>query len=419
LVNDRATELFGLPQEQLVGKSIRDFAPEGFDFEAAWDEFQQSQRESDTFPLVRPDGTERLVEYSASTDIVPGQHLSVLRDVTDRRRRERRFRALVEESNDLIAVVDTDGSYQYVSPSVERILGYDPVEMIGETAWEYVHPDDREELVETFEHGVANPDANPVAEYRVRHADGSWRWMEARGNNQLDNPAVEGYVVNVRDVTERKERQQQSDLLSRVLRHNLRNDLNVIRSRAETIRNGTTNMIASSAEQIIETSDQLIETAEKEREMAELLQNPPGLEEFTVKPLLRDVVSSLRLEYPHATIAVDCDDDVTVQATKQFRQVIRELVTNAIVHDDSASPAVTVTVVQTAEDVRIEIADTGPRIPEMERDILIGNEERTPLHHGAGLDLHLVQLLVSRSGGFISIEQNSPTGNIVALELPE
>ena len=291
--------------------------------------------------------------------------------------------------------------------------------MIGETAWKYVHTDDRDELVETFEHGVANPDATPVAEYRVRHADASWHWMEARGNNQLDNPAVEGYVVNIRDVTERKERQQQSELLGRVLRHNLRNGLNVIRGRAEIIRNRTTNMIASSAEQIIETSDQLIDTAEKERDTAELLQNPPAPEEFTAKKLLRDVASSLRSEYPDATVAVDCDRCVTIQATKQFRQAIRELVTNAIVHDDSGSPEVMVTVVQTAEDIRIEIADTGPRIPEVERKALSEDEERTQLEHGSGLGLWFVQLLVSRSGGSITFEENSPTGNIVALELPE
>lgn len=417
-VNDRATELFGLSEQELVGKSIRDFAPEGFDFKTAWEEFQQSQRDRETFPLVRPDGTERFVEYSAATDILPGQQLSVLRDVTDRRQRERRFRALVEESNDLISVVDTDGSYQYVAPSVKRILGYDHKDMIGETAWNYVHPDDRDELVETFEHSVANPDTNEVAEYRVRHADGSWHWMEARGNNQFDTPAVGGYVVNNRDITERRERQQQSERLGRVLRHNLRNDLNVIRVSAELIRNKTTNTIASFAEQIIETCDQLIATAEKERETAEILQSPPAPEEFTLKQLFRTVVSNLSSEYPDAKIAIDCDDDVTIQATKQFPQAIKELVTNAIIHNDSDSPEVIVAADQTAENIRIEIADTGPCIPEIERKVLSEDEERTPLKHGSGLGLWLVQLLVSRSGGSITLEENSPAGNIVALELP-
>ena len=138
--------------------------------------------------------------------------VGVGRDLTERRQRERRFQALVEESNDVISIVDAEGVFQYQSPSIERVLGYDPTETIGDTAWEYVHPDDRADLIEAFERGVADPDANPLMEYRARHADGSWRWFEARGNNQLDNPAVEGYIINSRDVTEKEEREQELSL---------------------------------------------------------------------------------------------------------------------------------------------------------------------------------------------------------------
>ena len=140
------------------------------------------------------------------------------RDLTDRRQQEQRFQALVEESNDLISIIDADGVFQYQSPSMERLLGYAPEKTLGESAWEFVHPDDRSALTEAFNRGVADPDANPVTVYRARHADDSWRWMEGRGNNQLDNPAVEGYVVNSRDITKRKEREQEleraNDLMS-------------------------------------------------------------------------------------------------------------------------------------------------------------------------------------------------------------
>ena len=83
-VNESATELFGLSEDELLGRSIVEFALEDFDFEAAWEEFHASEQERGTFPLVRPDGTKLLVEYGATRDIVPGQHLSVLRDITDR-----------------------------------------------------------------------------------------------------------------------------------------------------------------------------------------------------------------------------------------------------------------------------------------------------------------------------------------------
>jgi PAS domain S-box-containing protein len=162
--------------------------------------------------LLTADGERLPYEFKGARltddDGEPTGLVGVGRDLTDRRQQEQRFQALVEESNDLITIVDADGGFQYQSPSMERLLGYDPENTLGETAWEFVHPDDRANLIEAFERGVADPDANPVTVYRARHADGSWRWMEGRGNNQLDNPAVEGYVINSRDITKRKEREQ-------------------------------------------------------------------------------------------------------------------------------------------------------------------------------------------------------------------
>jgi PAS domain S-box-containing protein len=133
------------------------------------------------------------------------------RDLTERRQHKRRFQAFVEESIDIISVVDVDGVFQYQSPAVEHILGYQPDEMVGDAVWEYIHPDDHERLKKTFDDWVKAPGTSGPVEYRVRHADGSWRWMEANGSNRLDNPAVEGYVVNSRDITDRMERERELD----------------------------------------------------------------------------------------------------------------------------------------------------------------------------------------------------------------
>jgi PAS domain S-box-containing protein len=135
--------------------------------------------------------------------------VGVGRDLSERRRQERRFQALVEESNDILTIVDAEGRYQYQSPSLERILGYERGETIGDEVWGYIHPEDRETVRETFAEWVSDPERTGVIEYRARAADGTWRWMEARGNNQLDNPAVEGYVVNSRNITEQKQREQE------------------------------------------------------------------------------------------------------------------------------------------------------------------------------------------------------------------
>ena len=166
-----------------------------------------------TWRLQTLDGDERLVDVTM-VPATENDDVTTLRgavhDITERRRRERRFQALVKESNDVISIIDADGVFQYQSPSLERILGHDPAETIGEQVWEYIHPEDRERVSDEFEAWVNNSDRTvKYSQYRARHADGTWHWMEANGSDQLTNPAVEGYVVTSRDITDRKERQQE------------------------------------------------------------------------------------------------------------------------------------------------------------------------------------------------------------------
>lgn len=112
-----------------------------------------------------------------------------------------RFRALVEHAPSAIATLDAAGRFEFLSPSVEDIFGYRPEALAGEDAFEYIHPADRERIERTFERGLEEPEGLLTAEYRFRHADGQWLHVESRGHNRLHDPAVEGFVVNTRDVT--------------------------------------------------------------------------------------------------------------------------------------------------------------------------------------------------------------------------
>jgi PAS domain S-box-containing protein len=208
--NDAFLDMAGLSYEEALGSSRTDLTPDPSDL--------ASQR-ADSSTEHTSSGVHAEQEYdtdgsrwwglSESRQLPDGSKIEYVIDITERRRRERRFQALVEESNDIIMVVDSEGSYTYQSPSVERILGYDPAEVVGETAIERVHPEDREKIKETFQELEPNSVTEGTIEYRIRDADGSWRWMEATGNQQFDNPAVEGFVINSREVTERKAREQE------------------------------------------------------------------------------------------------------------------------------------------------------------------------------------------------------------------
>ena len=111
-VNASAVELFGLPEGELIGCSIRDFAPEDFDFDKAWETFQEAEAERGTFPVERPDGTQRMVEYAATANVTPGEHLSVLRDVTERERRDQQL----EEQNEQLEAFASFVSHDLRNP---------------------------------------------------------------------------------------------------------------------------------------------------------------------------------------------------------------------------------------------------------------------------------------------------------------
>jgi len=120
------------------------------------------------------------------------------------RQSEERLQALVRNATDIIGILDGDGLLTYVSPAVERVLGYDPHAMLGMPALAYVHPDDHSIVAEAFRAVVARLGAATVIEYRCRHNNGSWRIIEGNVTNLLDDPVVAGLVINARDITERR-----------------------------------------------------------------------------------------------------------------------------------------------------------------------------------------------------------------------
>ncbi len=116
---------------------------------------------------------------------------------------EHLFCALIQNSSDIIAILQEDGIISYQSPSLKRLLAYAPEELIGRNAFELVHPDDLPRVKSAFNEVIRNPEAPLSVQYRFRHKDGSWRVLESTGSNQLRNAVVAGIVVNSRDVTKR------------------------------------------------------------------------------------------------------------------------------------------------------------------------------------------------------------------------
>jgi len=126
----------------------------------------------------------------------------------DLRQSEARFRSLVQNSSDVVTVLDADGAIAYESGALRRVLGHDPAGRLGHRFVDSVHPDDRGRFM-SLAADLARATSEQAAEFRLRHADGSWRWVESIGLNLLADPAVHGVVLNFRDVTERKRLEDQ------------------------------------------------------------------------------------------------------------------------------------------------------------------------------------------------------------------
>jgi two-component system cell cycle sensor histidine kinase/response regulator CckA len=217
--NRAAEELVGYKRDEMVGKSFLDLdilSPDQLPIAAhnLAENFQGKVTGPVELLLNRRDGRRVAVEIR-TYPVKIGDHLLALgsaRDITERkqadeaiRRSEEHFRSLIENALDAISIIGTDGTIIYESPSIERILGYKPEEVIGTSIFELVHPDDRERIVEISNHIIQSPDAVIFEELRCQHKDGSFRLIEALAKKAPNERAI---IANYRDVTGRKQAEE-------------------------------------------------------------------------------------------------------------------------------------------------------------------------------------------------------------------
>ncbi|WP_372911498.1 histidine kinase N-terminal 7TM domain-containing protein [Salinigranum sp.] len=422
--NPRARQIFGVEDDALVGRALADVPDHGPALERIVDDTMAREE----FVVDGSDG-DRFFEATASRFDGQGAHerghLVVLRDVTEQRRTEEEFRALIENSRDLITVVSADGTRTYCAPSFERTLGHDPDEAVGRDVFELVHPEDRPEVRETFERLLGEErGAQERAEYRVRHADGSWRTFEAVAVNLVDDPTVQGVVVNARDVTARRRYEQRLRVLNRVLRHDLRNEVNVIQGHADLLLDRKVTAEAKEHARIIrKKAKTLVDLGRQMRTIDYTLHDTDGVERpLEITEAIHDRLDAIQEEFPGAIVTRDLPDEQWVLADDLVPSAIENLIDNAIEHNDRVVPQITVTVDHVTVDgvdyVEVSVVDNGPGIPEAERRVFDDGIE-TPLSHGSGLGLWLTEWIVTQSNGRLCFEENEPRGTVVRIRLHE
>ena len=378
------------------------------------------------------------------------------RDITDRkeaedalRRSERHFRRLIENGQDSISIVDPAGVMTYMSPSSLPMLGYAPEELVGRSTFEFIHPDDQPLVGTEIARVFASPGTIGLVEYRFRHRDGSWRYLEAIGQTLNPDSAADGLVANTRDVTERRLSEEalrrataeaeaanraKSEFLSR-MSHELRTPMNSILGFAQLLERGAplephqqrgVQHILTAGRHLLRLINEVLDIARIESGRQQL-----SLEPVRLDAVLQEAVVLARPLAAQAGICLAADDGpagtLFVRADRQrLVQVLLNLLSNAVKYNREDGEVRLEWEMVPAEDeggarIRLRVRDTGVGIaPELVDQLFVPfarlGAEYSDVE-GTGLGLALSQRLVEAMGGALVLEHSGGEGSSFAVEL--
>jgi PAS domain S-box-containing protein len=335
-----------------------------------------------------------------------------------RRSRDRtaaKYESLVAAAPDAVVVAEADSRrIVEANEAAGDLLGLSREDLLGRRIETFCPPADRERYVAAFESLVA---AAPSS--RDRLDDGSR--LAVRRDDGTDVPvSVSANVVSlggephvhtvVRDVTDRERRDRLIDLMNRVLRHNLRNDMNVVGGTARSLAADLDGEAAARAERIDDVASDLVGLAEDVRTLRAALDDDRDPGPADVVPVVCRVASDA-----DAPVDVDAPDRARAAVSPWFDEALAALVDNAVTHAGE-SPDVAVDVERAPETVVVRVHDDGPGIPDHERRVLEG-AETTDLDHGNGVGTWLVNWVVGAAGGAVETSVDDG-GSTVTLRLP-
>jgi PAS domain S-box-containing protein len=421
-VNDTFCELVGYDRETIleIGTTGVSAQAEGYTQEYAEEIIAEVLREGQKGPyewmVETRDGEHRVTEVVATRGTIGGEDriISINRDVTERKRREQEFEQIFNGVQDAIAVFDPDTlEYLDANEAYLEMFDHESVSELrerGVSGLSITEEGYTEQRGREVHQRVAESGQPELVEWQGETSGGERVWLEVKVA-----PAVIGgeqRTISIqRDVTERKRREQRLEVFNRILRHNLRNQLDVIRSHAEELADRTT---GDHAERIVAAVDELAGIGRRARDADRILSKNETLTEVDIAQTLRETVETMAATGSDVTVTTELPKEARLRTDEEtVTMAVESALENALEH---AASAVTVAVEDGPDGCVITIADDGPGIP-AEALRPIEAETETRLQHGRGLGLWQLRWCVDTLNGELSFETGA--GTTVRLTVPD
>jgi PAS domain S-box-containing protein len=447
--NANFADLLGLDFEDVVGTPADELVAEGRFGGTLRDEIRRVV--PDLLAADDPDAEAR-VEFDALPDVAD-EHLvcearvalrphddeyrgiiGVVRDITERKERIEeleRYETLVQTVPDSVYALDADGHLDLHNQACLDQYGLTAAAVDREDVHfsEFVADGDVDRLLEATRRLLSDrydTDGKAVVECTAVSATGRQFPIENHFTPLYDQDGdLRGITGIARDITEREQRRERLQVLNRVLRHNLRNELGVMIAATDALADHLREEYddpdnARMAHDAAEAGRALLDISDEVRRIQSALERD-RVEMLAVDAteIVTGVVESLQAEHPDATVRLDLPDAAPVEAGEALELAVEHVVENALVHTGD-SPTVTVTVERDETDrgdwYEIRVDDDGPGIPEQERVVVEETEDITPLKHGSSLGLWAVTWIVQSYDGAVDIE-TSDEGSVVSLRI--
>jgi signal transduction histidine kinase len=327
-------------------------------------------------------------------------------------------RTLLDDVEDATIVLDDQDRLVYANQVAQDLFDTGP-EYAGTPADDlfYVSGDGVPDQFTKMAHGETEIVTMPHSEQRYFSVSAS-----AVGGGERGRAFVLHEITAEREYRQRIERQRDNlETLNQVLRHDIRNDLQLIIAYADLLKGeyeteGERKYIAT----ISESADHAVELTQTARELSEVMLSASAeQQQVNLKRILEDEVTEVQAEYPDEALEFGTPmPSVTLATNEMISSVFRNLLKNAIQHNDKETAEVIISVTEHENTVTVRIADNGPGVPDGQKETVFGKGEQGLDSSGTGIGLHLVERIVGTHGGEVWIEDNEPEGAILTLELP-